>query len=197
MTPWCRANSYLVGVWAGLLLFTVQGKILRMKLWQAILGWLLSAAVALAVLYGMADYDTLEDPVLLPVAPSIIYAGFSRASWCAALVWVVFACHTGYGGPINTFLSHPSWQPMSRLTFAMYLTCFPIQIIYPGLIYIPFYINHLNSVLLTCGFLFIGGIAAVLLSLMVEGPILGLEKILLKRPGRGIKEPETTTTQRT
>ncbi|XP_069960471.1 nose resistant to fluoxetine protein 6 isoform X3 [Cherax quadricarinatus] len=44
----------------------------------------------------------------------------------------------------------------------------------------------LRLIVNTCGFLFIGGILAVLLSLMTEGPVIGMEKLLFQRPGRGI-----------
>lgn len=31
-------------------------------------------------------------------------------------------------GIVNDFLSHPSWQPLSRLTYTMYLVAIPVQI---------------------------------------------------------------------
>lgn len=31
MTPWCRAHAYLIGVWAGWILFTIQGKTIIMN----------------------------------------------------------------------------------------------------------------------------------------------------------------------
>ncbi|XP_045603365.1 nose resistant to fluoxetine protein 6 [Procambarus clarkii] len=194
MTPWCRANSYMVGVWAGWLIYTVRGRTIKLKLWQTVLGWAAATTVASLVLYGMARYDTWgDDQVPLPRAPSIIYAGFSRGAWCLALLWLVFACHTGNGGLINSFLSHPSWQPLSRLTYTLYLTAVPLQSLFPGQVYLPFYINHLNMIVYACGFLFIGGILAVLLSVMTEGPVIGLEKLLLHRPGRGLSDiPDET-----
>lgn len=50
-----------------------------------------------------------------------LYHGFTRVTWCMALGWIVFACHWGYGGPINWFLSLAIWQPFARLTYAIYL----------------------------------------------------------------------------
>lgn len=187
--PWCRANAYLVGCWAGLLIFKVSGKKVNMTWWQALLGWLLAALVACLVIFGVANYNTTDHPDLMPPAVSVIYGGFSRGAWALALLWVVFACHTGYGGPINTFLSHPSWQPLSRLTYTMFLTTIPVQFVYSGAVFLPLYLDHLNKIVETCGYLFIGGLLAILLSLMTEGPVLGLEKLLIRRPGRG-EEPK-------
>ncbi|XP_071543592.1 nose resistant to fluoxetine protein 6-like [Panulirus ornatus] len=188
MTPWCRANSYLIGVWAGWLLYSVRKKKLKIPVWAALLGWLVAAVIGLLVIYGMTDYNTLDNPKKLPLGISTVYAGFSRGAWCLALLWVVFACHTGYGGPINSFMGHPSWQPLSRLTYSMYLTTIPTQLIYRGMTYMPLYLNHLNKITETFGYLFIGGLLAVVVSLMTEGPILGLEKLMFQRPGRGIQD---------
>ncbi|ROT79906.1 putative nose resistant to fluoxetine protein 6-like [Penaeus vannamei] len=156
---------------------------------EALLGWLLAALVACLVIFGVANYNTTDHPDLMPPAVSVIYGGFSRGAWALALLWVVFACHTGYGGPINTFLSHPSWQPLSRLTYTMFLTTIPVQFVYSGAVFLPLYLDHLNKIVETCGYLFIGGLLAILLSLMTEGPVLGLEKLLIRRPGRG-EEPK-------
>lgn len=49
-------------------------------------------------------------------------------------------------GPINSFLAHPSWQPLSRLTFSMYLVAYVVQWLYIGAVYTPMYVNHLNQV---------------------------------------------------
>ncbi|XP_042869485.1 nose resistant to fluoxetine protein 6-like [Penaeus japonicus] len=189
--PWCRANAYLIGCWAGYLLYKVSGKKIKLTWWQALLGWVLAALIGCLVIFGVANYNTTDDPDLMPPEVSIIYGGFSRGAWALALLWVVFACHTGYGGPINTFLSHPSWQPLSRLTYSMYLTTIPVQLIYSGAVFMPVYLDHLNKIVETCGYLFIGGLLAVLLSLMTEGPVLGLEKLLIRRPGRGVEQQKT------
>ncbi|XP_071543591.1 nose resistant to fluoxetine protein 6-like isoform X2 [Panulirus ornatus] len=197
MTPWCRANVYLIGVWAGWILFTLQGKTIKLQMWQVLLGWVVATAMALLVIYGVANYDTFEDPDPLPLSVSVIYGGFSRVAWALALLWVVFACHTGYGGLVNTILSYPSWQPLSRLTFSMYLVCLPIQVLYLGAMHTPFYTNHLNVIISTCGFLFTGGLLSVVLSLMTEGPILGLEKVFYQRPGRVLSDMKVSSTTAT
>ncbi|KAK4321491.1 hypothetical protein Pmani_007687 [Petrolisthes manimaculis] len=183
--PWCRAAPYLVGFWGGLLLDHYRHKKLNLTWWQVLLGWALAITVGMLVVFGMADYNTLVDPKLLTQDVSIPYESLSRGAWALAVLWVIFACHKGYAGPINTFLSHPCWQPLSRLTFSIYLTSLSIQLLFTGVSVTPFYTNHLNVFIQTTGILFIGGIAAVIISLIAEGPVLGLEKLLLRRPGRG------------
>lgn len=50
-------------------------------------------------------------------------------------------------GLVDDFLSHPVWQPMSRLTYDIYLVAFPLQflIAYSGKV--PFYYTHINKVM--------------------------------------------------
>ncbi|KAK4316219.1 hypothetical protein Pmani_012596 [Petrolisthes manimaculis] len=177
--PWCRAGVYLVGMWGGMFLHHYKDRHLKLKMWQTVVGWLLAATLALLVVYGIADYNTLVNYKPITLGIGITYDILSRMAWGIAVLWVIVACHKGYGGPINTFLSHPSWQPLSRLTFSMYLVAFMVQSLYVGVIYTPMYFNHLNQFIQTCGMLFISGIIAVIISLISEGPIIGLEKILL------------------
>merc|ERR1711884_483424 len=52
---------------------------------------------------------------------SIMYNCFSKTGWSLALAWIIFSCHKGYGGVVNSFLSWKAWIPLSRLTYAAYL----------------------------------------------------------------------------
>ncbi|XP_050737494.1 nose resistant to fluoxetine protein 6-like isoform X2 [Eriocheir sinensis] len=191
-TPWARASPYLMGIWTGWLLMEVRGKKFKLHPVAVAVGWMVSAAIALAVLFGMADYNvfTFEKDNSIPQAASILYGGLSRLAWGVSLLWVVFACHTGYGGIANSILAHPSLQPVSRLTYSLYLVTICIQIVYSGTTYVPLYVNHLNKAIETCGYLFLGGLVAIPLNLAVERPILGLEKLLLPRPGRSVTEQQ-------
>ncbi|XP_071536057.1 nose resistant to fluoxetine protein 6-like [Panulirus ornatus] len=180
--PWCRAPPYLMGMWLGYILWTCREKV-TLKKWQVVGGWCAAIAMALAVIFGLQDYNTLSGQVL-PYDPvvSILYSGLHRLAWGAALLWVVFACHNGYGGPVNDFLSHPSWQPVSRLTYTMFLVAIPIQMmIYFYSMHMQLYFSHLNKILETVGVLFLSGLAAVGISLLAEAPVLGMERILLRK----------------
>lgn len=51
-----------------------------------------------------------------------LYHALPRVALPTALSFIVFACHYGYGGIMNWVLSLPQWQPISRLTYSMYIT---------------------------------------------------------------------------
>ncbi|KAK6048313.1 hypothetical protein COOONC_14182 [Cooperia oncophora] len=50
------------------------------------------------------------------------YNNFSRIGWSLAVSWVIVANHLGWGGPIATFMDHPLWQPLGRLSYCAYIT---------------------------------------------------------------------------
>ena len=50
-----------------------------------------------------------------------LFDTISRIAWSISLSYMIFACVHNSGGPINKFLSLSMWQPISRLTYAIYL----------------------------------------------------------------------------
>lgn len=53
-----------------------------------------------------------------------LFDSLSRIIWAIALCYIIFACAHNYGGPVTWLLAHPLWQPISRLSYSMYLTHF-------------------------------------------------------------------------
>ncbi|KAK7072436.1 hypothetical protein SK128_013071, partial [Halocaridina rubra] len=130
--PWCRASPYIIGIWTGYLLHTSKDfpKIPGIGKFQSLLGWAVSTILAISAIFGISRYNKfVYPPVPLQMSMSlrILYGSLHRALWGLALHWIVLACHWGHGGPINWFLSHPMWQPVSRLTYCIYLTSIPVQ----------------------------------------------------------------------
>lgn len=75
-----------------------------------------------------------------------IYDALSRVGWSLALCYIIFACVNGYGGPVNWYLGHPLWQPLSRLCYAVYIVHFAVIMVMMGTIKIPAYFSELNAV---------------------------------------------------
>ena len=62
------------------------------------LGWILSTAVGMAVIYGLYPYvDESKVPEIDP-AISMAYGALHRTAWALVLVWIILACTRGYGG---------------------------------------------------------------------------------------------------
>lgn len=81
------------------------------------LAWLAAFAAFYWTIFSPYDF-LLEVEILFNTA---LYQGIHRPVWCIAMSWVVWACHNGYGGPVDTFLSMKLWRPIARLSYCMYL----------------------------------------------------------------------------
>lgn len=75
-----------------------------------------------------------------------LYTSLSRVGWAAALSYVIYACVHGYGGPVNWFLSLSIWQPLSRLSYAIYIVHFPVIFVVAGSAKTPFEASELFAV---------------------------------------------------
>lgn len=190
LPPWTRTSPWLVGIWVGYIFFKQGNTRYKMSALVVTVGWMLAAITGLLVVFGMYSYNHFISPTPYELMSRLTYGGLHRLAWGAALGWLVFACHNGYGGVVNRFLSHPMWQPVSRLTYATYLVAFPVQYFLFYNSRDVYYFTHVNAIISTVGAVVIAIGVAVLLSLMAESPIVGIEKLLLRpNPGSSPRKP--------
>ena len=52
---------------------------------------------------------------------SVSHLWEERGTWSLCIGYIIFACVNGHGSIVNWFLSHPRCQPLSRLSFNIYL----------------------------------------------------------------------------
>ncbi|XP_059140271.1 nose resistant to fluoxetine protein 6-like [Physella acuta] len=178
MVPWCRVGAFVVGILAGYLLANNKGKV-HLPRYAVAAGWIVSIAVALAVVYGVHGDITGENPSSIGTAA--FYNAVARSAWAACVCWVIVACSSGYGGFINTFLSWSPFVTLGRLTYMAYL-------IHPCLIYVYYqnqeqlyYLTDISIVVTMCGILVCTYLISFVLMLGFESPMIGLEKTLLHK----------------
>lgn len=75
-----------------------------------------------------------------------LYASLSRIAWALALSYIIFACVHGYGGPVNWFLSLSLWQPLSRLSYSIYIIHFPVIVVVMASAKTSFYMDEFHAV---------------------------------------------------
>ena len=61
-------------------------------------GWSVASLTGVLVVFGMYSYNQVLNPQSYDVVTQIAYSGLHRLAWGAALGWMVYACHNGYGG---------------------------------------------------------------------------------------------------
>jgi peptidoglycan/LPS O-acetylase OafA/YrhL len=56
----------------------------------------------------------------------LLYMTVERELFSLSICIIIFLCHSlGSGGIIRTFLSHPFWQPLSKLCLSIFILHFP------------------------------------------------------------------------
>ncbi|XP_041462659.1 nose resistant to fluoxetine protein 6-like isoform X1 [Lytechinus variegatus] len=174
--PYCRIAPYLVGMVMGYFLHLYKNKPFKLHPIVAVIGWLIAAAIGMTLVYGL--YPSYHGHVM-STAESAAYMALCRFVWAVCLSWVVFACHYGYGGWINDFLSWELWIPMSRLTYSAYLL-HPIII---SIYNFNFSNNYFYSIYMLAfeitSIVTMAYLAAILLAVTIEFPLGNLEKFFM------------------
>jgi peptidoglycan/LPS O-acetylase OafA/YrhL len=110
------------------------------------------------------------------------YVALTKPAWAVALSLLCWPSFRGHRGMIGRLLELPLWEPLAKLTYAMYLIHMPVLEIFfkarrGGRIYFSY---------TWWGFAFLGvasatGLVAVVLYLFVELPFHNLVMLLRKR----------------
>ena len=174
-----RMSVYMVGMLTGHICNATNCRI-RMHKMFALLGWCVSIATALAVVYGMYYYNHNPGTQITLVA-SGFYNSLSRTLWSMCLSWVVIACMSGYGGPVNSILSWPIWAPLGRLTYGAYLVHPIVIYVYNLNLMTPLHFTDLTMIYLFTANLVVSYVIAFIVSMAVEAPMMQLEKLIVKR----------------
>ncbi|KAL5292396.1 hypothetical protein ACFFRR_011293 [Megaselia abdita] len=180
-----RYPIWLMGITCGYFMHTLRTKELRIPRYVVVLCWISSLVLIFTIVFG--PYETIQPGYKGKAESAAAYDAFGKLGWGLALSWIVFACHFGYGGFINDFLSHPVWQIPSRLSFSMYLAHFPVQMIVFGNLKHSVYISVFDVLQMFYVCFCLTVTVAVFMVLMFESPVIALEKIIL---GRNEKEDE-------
>lgn len=116
--PWAHAGSFFLPLLLGYLLYaSSQRASFSARTVRA--AWVTAAAVSAAVLLGVRK--ELVGDRTSSQGTAALYNAVHRTVWALAVGWVVVACSTGHGGPVNSVLAWRGWKPLSRLAFAAYL----------------------------------------------------------------------------
>ncbi|CAH1112271.1 unnamed protein product [Psylliodes chrysocephalus] len=168
--PWLRIGPYLVGIVAGYFLFKMNCKI-KMPCGVVVLGWVLSLACLGSLVYGLG-----RDGLVIPA--SAFYAALSHSAWGLSIAWITVACCSGYGGPLNYFLSCELFLPLSRLTYCAYLVHPVLMCLTSFHLDGSFHLHQAMAVVIYFGNLVLSFMTAFAISLAFEAPVVNLLKII-------------------
>lgn len=176
-----RMAVWLWGLAFGYILHQTKdtGVNLPKRYWTA--GWVVCFVLLGLIVYGnyeiyttdAEDFSHVIDAFFEPLSRSII--GF-------CVMWIILACVNGKGGLIDDFLGAPMWQPLSKLSFTMYLL--HIVLILMASIATSktsAYFSEIDIFYRIWGAIGLTTSVALLWSAIFEVPFMTLDKLLLRR----------------
>ncbi|KAM7348279.1 drop dead [Cochliomyia hominivorax] len=176
--PPMRSTVYIMGIFLGYGLRQFRG--IRLSKSQLRLGWLVAIVCLVASLLGpapMGDINYKYNPT-----HAAIYAAFAPIAWCIFFMWVVFVSHNGYKNRITRMFSWRGFQVSTKLSYAIYLTQFPIFFFNVGRRrHIHHYYNFVSIILDTNEYICIF-LASVALTVLFDAPFQNIKKLLMNRP---------------
>ena len=178
MAPYSRLGPYLVGVLTGFALYRTNGRPVKMHWVLVSAGWIASGLVGFFTVYGLKDYF---NGTAMNIHLAAFYNALSRTAWGAALSWLIYCCHKGYGGPVNSFLSWKIWVPLSRLTYVVYLTHQWLLLLFGATSRTPLYLSDWTVVRMYLTTMMASYSLSIVISVLFEAPGIALEKVLLAK----------------
>ncbi|XP_050744607.1 nose resistant to fluoxetine protein 6 isoform X1 [Drosophila biarmipes] len=184
-----HAAPWLIGFLFGYFLHLNRGKkfeLSRLVVWS---GWILCLAMIFTSIFALYPSGKWSAPPLPTVEESVYYT-LTRVGWPLAMCWVVFACMQGYGGLANSLLSTPLWQPLSRLSYSVFIWHMFVQEVNSRNVRTSTYFSNYRVMLNFWSDFGISLVMSYVLYLIIEAPIGGLDA--LWRPSGNVKPPAAT-----
>ncbi|XP_069696166.1 nose resistant to fluoxetine protein 6-like isoform X2 [Periplaneta americana] len=178
-----RCAPWFIGLGLGYLLHHTRNRNLRLTKLQISAGWLLTAVALLGSLFGLLPFQ--QPDYAFNNLETSIYSGLHRPVWTLGVAWLIFACVSGYGGPVNSFLSWKGFHPFSRLSYCIYLVHYLFLMGRQMTIRTPVYLSHMDLVTQFFGEMVFTIILAAILSLVFESPFIVIERLIFSRPKDG------------
>ncbi|XP_039494712.1 nose resistant to fluoxetine protein 6 isoform X1 [Drosophila santomea] len=181
-----HAVPWLIGFLFGYFLYINRERKFQLSRPTVWIGWLLSLAMLFASIFALYPASKWTAPPLSTLEESLYYT-LTRLAWPLAICWIIFACMQGYGGLANSFLSTPLWQPLSRLSYSMYIWHMFVQEVNVRNVRTNTYFT--NYIVMQRFWYDIGftALMSYFLYLIIEAPLCGFDSLLRPR-----KDPPAT-----
>ncbi|XP_035233367.1 nose resistant to fluoxetine protein 6-like [Stegodyphus dumicola] len=145
--------------------------------------WLASFVTCSAIIFGLHPY---HDGRPMERGLAIFYAAVHRPSWALAIGWIVYACATGHGGVVNSFLSWKFFVPLERLCYMAYLLHVPLMYYQGGIQRERVYMGHYNQMMSFLSYAVTSFILSFICYLIFQVPYEVLEGFIFRKQGGSI-----------
>ncbi|CRL06390.1 CLUMA_CG019121, isoform A [Clunio marinus] len=170
-----RAGPWIIGMALGFIMYQLKGIKPHINKYLATFLWVASFSLLTVVVLGYFPFQQADEYFTINKIVNASYNAFYRSGWALSLAWIIFACHNGYGGIINWFLSLPQFQPLARMSLSVYLSHRIFQIISVATIRQPIYLSPFNLLHVYFGDVIMSLIVGIAVYLCIEAPFAVLE----------------------
>ncbi|XP_014670481.1 PREDICTED: nose resistant to fluoxetine protein 6-like [Priapulus caudatus] len=173
--PWTRCPPFLLGMLLGYTFTCMKTRKLKINMAVVVANWFISAALMLAVLFGL--YDHYQNPgAQHNEAVKAIYNACHRCAWSIGVAWIAFACETGNGGAVELFLKWRAWKPLSRVSYVVYILHPALLLVYYSTRPVTMHYDDWPMLYNYAGILVFSYLVCTLLYLAVELPLYRIVK---------------------
>ena len=88
-----------------------------MKTNSCILLWVVGIMLCLVTMFG--TYGEYSFAYHFSDLENMMFLMFSGLAWSIGIAIIIYICNTGYGGVVNSFLSWPGWEPLTKLSYGV------------------------------------------------------------------------------
>ncbi|XP_023034684.2 nose resistant to fluoxetine protein 6 [Drosophila willistoni] len=184
-----RANPWFIGLLFGYFLHCNRNR-RRLPRWFTLLLWLISFALLATVIFAMYPYTQEGSEIITPLAGAF-YLCFSRIAWSLALCWLIWTCHTGQAGIINSLLSWSFWEPLSRISYCLYIWHLIVETVHTARIKTSVHFSNYDAILNFWSHFGVTLIVSVVMYLCIEVPLVKLETYLLSHRKKETPRPQS------
>ncbi|XP_017061001.2 LOW QUALITY PROTEIN: nose resistant to fluoxetine protein 6 [Drosophila ficusphila] len=185
-----RATPWLIGLLFGYFLHHQGGRKTRLPKLVALLLWILSLSLFATVIFAVYPFTQEGVEPITPLAGAF-YLCCSRIAWPLALCWIIWACQNGLAPIINDLLSWSFWQPISKLSYCLYIWHLLVETVHIGRTKTSLHFSDYDAILRFWSDFGITIMVSLFMHLFVEVPFGRLEMELLKK--RQMVVPNTQT----
>ncbi|XP_047546002.1 nose resistant to fluoxetine protein 6-like [Vanessa atalanta] len=179
-----KMTPYFMGILTGYILHRIQLENYEFSNLLKTFGWLTSIVLGTVTTFSVSlfyqdwyEYSTIE---------AAAYISLHKFAWSIANGWLIVACATGNGGILGKLLTWKFLVPIARLTFCAYLVNGIIELYYVGQLRHPLHITFFTVAANAISHIVLTFFLALILCIIFESPLHGIEKILLRMFARPV-----------
>ncbi|KAJ3619355.1 hypothetical protein MTP99_005043 [Tenebrio molitor] len=115
-----RCAPWFIGLILGYYIFKLKQNEFRLELNKLVVLIIWGVCLGTMLVCSLGGYRTLRGEEYDRLG-NAFHIALVRPAWSVAISWVILACISDYGGPINWVLSLPIHQVLNRFSYCIYL----------------------------------------------------------------------------